>query len=1184
MPVYKLRPAVNTPENKVNANQTGWTPMDYSRDIIDDITEPTPGNVTDTIVSLPTPLANLDLYKRAFVTVVGANFPTTGYYAQVVSRCLDVWEGLFNFEKNGEDVTFRPWRFDRLSALMSSHSPGQRLLGRTLDLFLKSTNQDNAFLNLDGITIINYRNIPLAGTSPYTGFFFNYFGADAINWSDSKGKPLFSNDVIHLHQRDTEFQKFMYLFRIASRDKPFANGFRDFFSYINQSLNQSPIANEVRDLASRGYKWDDFMQTYGGLAKDKHGQQLELIISNQEGMQLNMPSPAFNQDIDPACQLFLKPTQLQDPNLPAKPVVVAKNADPQLKYHKRNWNDNTDKPSYYAGEFKENHATRKLPGIGLEYPYLTVGDFLDEYLINVGYPIHNKYFFTNHADNKALSYLLPLKSLFFNYFKPEDLVLNGNGAADKPSLHITSTTPDLIKVELRLPIVGNTYNKHISLVRYYGTNSDYSRDEVKQNQDGIGQVRDARIGLTIFPFQITDNVRYNDFYKVTLSYRGKIDTNLFFLDPDGKQMVDKAKFAANELGIDKLGVARKDVRAEKDPRSGAPALYIYEVRNTYPAAIRLEISSNAGPITGYILPNWQVGLVPLGSKEANFAVDFGTTNSHIAYTIGSVNVVNTLTYTPDDNMIIRLDAPEKTGSIAEMYDPMMGGTTQRNDILDLQRRALMPSVLGKDKSQFGFPARTAIVEKKAFGVDTETSIFGSQAHQFTYQTWASQISDQTFTNLKWSEEDRNPSRIKALIMQWMYMMRTIAIKEGAHPGKVKITRFVPNSMPLWQRNNFEAIWADVAKQVLSQDEPNVLTLSESEAPFHKHNLSLGVNSTTLSIDIGGGTTDTLLISQSQGEDNIVGIPDSFYFAGNSLYGEFQDFLDPSRISKTNGLLNATSDFVLAKLKSAVKDQLSGERLNYFEQLLRSQKERSDDVIDFMFRHPETGFADLLKGQTDLARQMRAVYLLHIGAILYYSGAVCRSQGIQIPSTVLLSGTASKYLTYITPNPAAALKAFATIMLTKQTEPTKLVNILHADRPKEATCEGGLVKKDNVSVASKPKPFFGNEWGFNAGQKTITYGELTKATYQAEKAMVLDFYATFVAACKAIDAIEVFNIKVDFEAILQDIETQHEQDTTKAVKERSRFAQSADATVVETTFFYPIMGAIDRLLKGLPIQN
>ena len=68
---------------------------------------------------------------------------------------------------------------------------------------------------------------------------------------------------------------------------------------------------------------------------------------------------------------------------------------------------------------------RRLPNDGTMYPYLTIGDFLEDTIIQVPHSLNKRSFFDGNYDgpsNAKTSYLLPLKSRFFEFFSTEELL------------------------------------------------------------------------------------------------------------------------------------------------------------------------------------------------------------------------------------------------------------------------------------------------------------------------------------------------------------------------------------------------------------------------------------------------------------------------------------------------------------------------------------------------------------------------------------------------------------------------------------------------------------------------------------------------------------------------------------------------------------------------------------------
>ena len=85
-----------------------------------------------------------------------------------------------------------------------------------------------------------------------------------------------------------------------------------------------------------------------------------------------------------------------------------------MRYTIDTWDKNTQVP-YNDSRLLQN---RTLPDDGTKYPYLTIGDFLEDYILWDENTFNPKEFFNGGVDLKDC-YLLPLRKEFFSYFTHE---------------------------------------------------------------------------------------------------------------------------------------------------------------------------------------------------------------------------------------------------------------------------------------------------------------------------------------------------------------------------------------------------------------------------------------------------------------------------------------------------------------------------------------------------------------------------------------------------------------------------------------------------------------------------------------------------------------------------------------------------------------------------------------------
>src|SRR5690606_8358084 len=115
-----------------------------------------------------------------------------------------------------------------------------------------------------------------------------------------------------------------------------------------------------------------------------------------------------------------------------KPLVLPhEKFTERLRYTSDYW-DSTQKAPHYD---PLPLAERTLPWTGEKYPYLTVHDLLEPYIIRTVFPIQKNKFFTGHlqtAGEDKKGYLIPIKPLFFDFFDVTQL--HGYTADGKPML------------------------------------------------------------------------------------------------------------------------------------------------------------------------------------------------------------------------------------------------------------------------------------------------------------------------------------------------------------------------------------------------------------------------------------------------------------------------------------------------------------------------------------------------------------------------------------------------------------------------------------------------------------------------------------------------------------------------------------------------------------------------------
>ncbi|NPA45239.1 MAG: hypothetical protein GXO49_06885, partial [Chlorobi bacterium] len=239
------------------------------------------------------------------------------------------------------------------------------------------------------------------------------------------------------------------------------------------------------------------------------------------------------------------------------------------------WNENYQVP--YKNENYKNQSESVLPVLNDIYPWLSVGNFLEDKIFKVPYKLDNNKFNFGGSDN----FMLPLTETFFKYFDTNNIE------------RYVTIEDDLaaggVKVKLEIPVKKGT----ITFTKFY------SDDDIVE----------LPIHLAILPF-----VQRED---------EKLDYTIALIDGRYKRNANIS------LGYYSKGVLIEEnvqgkVRNSNSDYNDTPFLvYNFENTNFDLLLINIDNISKAA-----IVPNFKK---IKGGVAMRYSVDFGTTNTHIEY-------------------------------------------------------------------------------------------------------------------------------------------------------------------------------------------------------------------------------------------------------------------------------------------------------------------------------------------------------------------------------------------------------------------------------------------------------------------------------------------------------------------------------------------------------------------------
>ncbi len=1193
--------------NRIDGYDWSLLQEKYADNSIDKIIDKAGAGIKRRVTSYPTPLARMHFFEDAFQYVVDANqLNDSTIFHEAVSHCLDVWEILFNYEVFKENLGIKKWNYEAINELKKSDDNGHRILGKSLDLFMKQDKTIQLEDTVDGIYLLTYNGNLFAGSSPFTGFFTIDFDKDndgnvllpyKIKVPGSAGLAYFES-IRSIDQRDEEFQE--YMFRLIKTQKDIEKYFTFFYKYIDKHVKPTEEIKRIRAIGNP----EHVLLEYNALISEVEfgekkieipayddievkGEKLSLLNKKEFRGNIEITFTGKKHHLERQVGIQMKKRKIKIANncdfiidtknkeLRDKKVLALRQTpdDKAKKYIGSYWDDDI-KVAHY-NEIKNWERDRKIPSWNIEHPYLVMNDLLEEYLIELPYNINTRAFITCSMENSQ--YLLPIKPLYFKFFTITDLeknlVIKKTGKGNNQKIVAT----------LAIPLINN--NK-ITFSRIYEKSIDFrSYDDIHSSVEGKGHIVEYSLGLMLFPFLKTEKKEFNDFYKVACidgNFGIDKESELHFFDQENIEPIEHSDARLKvEQRVEKL-YQRKTIAGSKYYQlTGKSFDYIQ-------AEIPIEEQSDT--IKGLIIPTWNKVIQPIHGTEFTFAVDFGTTNSHVAYKAGGIKAEidpKPFTINEGNMQIERLDMATAKSHVSqtEKYDYKNPSSDEFIDfIIRKQRNEFIPSIIGE---VYKAPFRTAMSQTTTKSVSKGNfDLFGNINIAFALNkrfeedpTW------KVHTNLKWSSELDNQERVEFFIKELLYMIRTKVILEQGDPKKTKIYWFTPLNMapPIYQ--NLSNTWTKYFKEIFKTDQ-QAISISESEAPFYDKKSSFG-NAEVLSIDIGGMTTDVLYIKSKQ---PIFG--SSFSFAGNALYGDFP----ATGTSKGNGFIKAFAEQIRRNIEAARDNSIDEYKKNRYSEALGAYKwyfeqdvMNSEDIISFFYSDDEFRFAEILKNSYDF----KIVFLLHYAGIIYHCAQLIKDSDNECPGDIYFSGNGSLMFKIIDTPDHALLGRIAQKIFDRVLGDSTEISIHLSDKPKEASCNGAL--KSGLSQSQKPSKelkyiFLGENinWGENPPSvpNKATYEEIQKVrkNFKPKESEYYKFIDLFFELYEdpKFDFETNFGIQLDVNKLK--VILKNDKDTAdyhyKGTNWQMSKGSKIDASITETVFFYPLMGGINKLLNEL----
>jgi len=1138
-----------------------WFSSDaYSDKEIEAIKDPEGGSEISLPTAIPSPFARIDLVKTAFRNI--AKTPDLKAYTKdgnvisskddekLVSDALDLTEMLFNIDSIKERIKIIVWDREAEISKLKSTSDMHRRFAETLELYLEQDKSSYNFDLLKRLYLIEYNHKIIGCTSPATLFFATANDLTHAQIKLTKNDITFDEQYTPLYERDIEFQRYFYL--LFKANATLSQRMPDLVDYLTKNLKKLNTTNPQLYDELNKLNVASYISNYSELDTGVTGDVVEVI-----GVPLRKRK---KEDIVGSIKASDFIIQSSKYNGGLMPLALQNSLNKPFRYANDKW-DNTIKVPFVDSETVLER--RWLPGVRIQYPYLTVSDFLEPYLIRLVYPINKEKFFDGNVNaetgDDSKGYILPLKKQFFDYFTSDDLTSSFPG---KPKIEMVQLPAGAVKVTLSIPIAKQGESISFERVYYQSAESQLSKPDEEKNK---GVIVEHQFGVTLFPFIKTNNPNIEAYYRVQLVDRD-VTGVLKNTDYD-------LRFYSNTQQ-DAVEVRAKKIRSSKKPDAVETATSQYYVLHKEFDFIQVRNLIATGA-SGIIIPQWQP--YQSGNEIFSFAVDFGTTNTHIEYKIGSGSP-KAFDVTPDDIQIATLFHPTKT---TEDF-----GGTGAIAIRELIEHEFVPQLLG-GSSEFKFPHRTVIAESHSLNIETETFSLADFNIPFIYERKPEK--DKIQSNLKWAKREKgNEKRVRAFFEKIIMLLRNKVLFNRGNLSQTRLVWFYPSSMKPARKSSLENTWNELFQQYFNPANKPV-GITESLAPFYyfkgANKLQGGAYKPVVSVDIGGGTTDIVVF-----KSNKPLLLTSFKFAANTIFGDgFSEYGAASSnglISKYfpyyENLLSTNKLYDLSKVLSSIKDKNKTEDLNAFFFSIEGNPKIKDKKL--------FSYNSLLSNDEDL----KILFIYFYTAIIYHIAEVMKNKKVELPKHLIFSGTGSKILSIISPD----MKILATLSkkifegVYNQTFDSDGLTIeTEKEMPKEVTCKGGLMlNTDDLSIDTKEiKATL--TCVESKGIDKLTYDKLTDATKGDIANYVSDFNSFFLKLNSQYSFTDYFNVSEKSLEIFKDELNKHLRDYLEEGLEYNKKLDEVAADekeVEETLFFYPLIGTINNLSSHLseltPVNN
>ncbi|MDE6026690.1 MAG: hypothetical protein K2G23_01280 [Muribaculaceae bacterium] len=488
----------------------------------------------------------------------------------------------------------------------------------------------------------------------------------------------------------------------------------------------------------------------------------------------------------------------------------------------------------------------------------------------------------------------------------------------------------------------------------------------------------------------------------------------------------------------------------------------------------------------------------------------------------------------ENKLYIDFKLPTETGMVVST---MTDDPTNANDItvksfIAYSKQAFLPKI--KDRLPFPIstvlsvpnkPDESAVFAPVKDDSETKTNPFFAGSIPFLYgsEDYDKQT-NKILDNLKWPDKKRDkdyPYARASFINELLFLAQVFAMGKHADLNQCSIYWTYPLSMSKKMIEQLQTLWIKGYQKYFeglteeSEDnEPhkNVNSFPESMAPmlFYTSNLKYGIkpSKTTISVDIGGGTCDLVIIPSKLSKLKLT----SFKFGAECIFGINTE---AESIAMFKNAIKSISKAI--KGRAVDSNPNKGDLIKKAKELEGKMAEgcHAKEMSTYLFNLSNNPLFAGMGKQVDFNQWIQdhplyhTVFLYYYAALIYYIAELWKTfKTAEKPSRILFSGSGSKMFNILSGGDNSVLSDYTTQLfnifakdeLDEEDLEEDIRVKMEVKEPKQITAKGVLAYSDTMEAIKKDMLEWssasvdGKDYIFNfdmvseAG-KTLTYGDL-----------------------------------------------------------------------------------------------